>query len=142
MAPSIDLAALAPDAHIPVMGHEGLHEAGELLSEQAKDFHRAIISLIEELEAIDWYQQRADVIQEESLKAVLRHNLNEEVEHAMMLLEWMRRRHPKIDESARTYLFTDRAITEIEKEEDAGTGAESPGGSPCGLGIGSLRRAG
>ncbi len=134
------------------MGHEGLHEAG--LSEQAKDFHRAIVSLVEELEAIDWYQQRADVTQDEALKAVLLHNLNEEVEHATMVLEWMRRGHAKIDESLRTYLFTDRPITEIEEQEDAVGAGNAPsktsagadkkgvGGASRGLGIGGLRRDG
>lgn len=131
------------------MGHEGWHEAG--LSEQAKDFHRALVSLIEELEAIDWYQQRADVTREDSLKEVLLHNLGEEVEHAMMVLEWMRRRHAKIDETARTYLFTERPITEIEEEENAVGAGDAPGKAPAvsetkitelGLGVGSLRRDG
>src|SRR5438045_9385506 len=88
--------------HIPRMSHEGYHEPAELLPEETKDFHRAIESLIEELEAVDWYQQRADVTKEESLKAILLHNRNEELEHAMMKLEWLRRRDPKIDETPRT----------------------------------------
>jgi ferritin-like protein len=133
------------------MSHEGYHEPAELLPEGTKDFHRAIESLIEEFEAIDWYQQRADATKEESLKAVLLHNRNEEVEHAMMTLEWLRRRDAKIDQTARTYLFTDIPITEIEEaEKEAEAAGESPpakakghkesaahaGGS---LGIGSLR---
>src|SRR6185503_17226092 len=102
-------------AYIPRMSHEGYHEPAELLPEATKDFHRAIESLIEELEAVDWYQQRADATKDESLKAVLLHNRNEEVEHAMMTLEWLRRRDAKIDETARTCLFTDRPITGIEE---------------------------
>jgi ferritin-like protein len=139
------------------MSHEGYHEPAELLPEATKDFHRAIESLIEELEAVDWYQQRADATKEESLRAVLLHNRNEEVEHAMMTLEWLRRRDAKIDETARTYLFTDIPITEIEEaEKEAEVAGESPpekvkggqahkdGGGPGGgaLGIGSLRSKG
>jgi uncharacterized protein len=135
------------------MSHEGYHESADLLPEATKDFHRAIVSLIEELEAIDWYQQRADATKDESLKAVLLHNRNEEVEHAMMTLEWLRRRDPKIDETARTYLFTDRPITEIEEAEDAAGAGDDPGkapggvgkpgsGNPGALGVGSLRSKG
>jgi uncharacterized protein len=132
------------------MSHEGYHEPVDLLPEATKDFHRAIESLIEELEAIDWYQQRADVTKEESLRAVLLHNRNEEVEHAMMTLEWLRRRDPKIDETARTFLFAEGEITQIEKAREAAEAAASglapsaPGSasapaSPSSLGIGSLR---
>jgi len=118
------------------MSHEGYHEPVELLPEETKDFHRAIESLIEELEAVDWYQQRADATKDESLKAVLLHNRNEEVEHAMMTLEWLRRRDAKIDETARTYLFTDRPITEIEEAEDAAGAGDDPGKAPGGVGKG------
>ncbi len=134
------------------MSHEGYHEPVELLPEETKDFHRAIESLIEELEAVDWYQQRADATKEDSLRAVLLHNRNEEVEHAMMTLEWLRRRDAKIDETARTYLFTDRPITEIEEAEDQAGAGDAPEKAPGGvrkddtgshagrsLGIGSLR---
>jgi ferritin-like protein len=131
------------------MSHEGYHEPAELLPEETKDFHRAIESLIEELEAVDWYQQRADATKEESLKAVLLHNRNEELEHAMMTLEWLRRRDPKIDETARTYLFTgDLPITEIEEAKKAqGATGESPAGGSgssggASLGIGGLRSKG
>ena len=115
----------------PRMSHEGYHEPAELLPEETKDFHRAIESLIEELEAVDWYQQRADATKEESLRAVLLHNRNEEVEHAMMTLEWLRRRDAKIDETARTYLFTDRPITEIEEAEEAAGATDDPGKAPA-----------
>ena len=130
------------------MSHEGYHEPVDLLPEATKDFHRAIESLIEELEAVDWYQQRADVTKEESLRAVLLHNRNEEVEHAMMTLEWLRRRDPKINETARTFLFAEGEITQIEKAKEAaeavasGVAPSTPGSapaSPSSLGIGSLR---
>jgi ferritin-like protein len=129
------------------MSHEGYHEPAELLPEATKDFHRAIESLIEELEAVDWYQQRADATKEASLRAVLLHNRNEELEHAMMTLEWLRRRDPKIDEVTRTYLFAEGEITQIEEAKKAAAatgkvGGASPGESPAApasLGIGSLR---
>ena len=129
------------------MSHEGYHESADLLPEATKDFHRAIESLIEELEAVDWYQQRADATKEETLRAVLLHNRNEEVEHAMMTLEWLRRRDAKIDETARMFLFAEGEITEIEATKKAAmaAGAAAEGGgtsapaSPSSLGIGSLR---
>ena len=130
------------------MSHEGYHEPAELLPEATKDFHRAIESLIEEFEAVDWYQQRADATKDESLRAILLHNRNEELEHAMMTFEWLRRRDAKIDEPARTYLFTQGEITEVEKIKKAalaaaggggGGGTASSAGSPSSLGIGSLR---
>ena len=136
--------------YIPRMSHEGYHEPADLLPEATKDFHRAVESLIEELEAVDWYQQRADVTKEETLRAVLLHNRNEEVEHAMMTLEWLRRRDTKIDQTARTFLFAEGEITQIEKAKEAAeavaSGMAAPtGGSapapvlPSSLGIGSLR---
>jgi ferritin-like protein len=128
------------------MSHEGYHESADLLPEATKDFHRAIESLIEELEAVDWYQQRADATKEETLRAVLLHNRNEEVEHAMMTLEWLRRRDAKIDETARMFLFAEGEITQIEAAKKAaaagsagGTSAPTPSASPSSLGIGSLR---
>ena len=132
------------------MSHEGYHESADLLPEATKDFHRAIESLIEELEAVDWYQQRADATKEESLRAVLLHNRNEELEHAMMTLEWLRRRDAKIDETARMFLFAEGEITEIEAAKKAaleanaaasggGTSTPSSPSSPSTLGIGSLR---
>ena len=104
------------------MSHEGYHEAVEALSAETKNLHRALVSLQEELEAIDWYQQRADACNDEALKAVLLHNRNEEVEHAMMVLEWIRRNDAKFDEFAREYLFKTAAITEIEAETKAARG--------------------
>jgi ferritin-like protein len=120
---------------------EVLHERLEALTTETIDFHRAIVSLMEELEAIDWYQQRIDATGDTELKAVLGHNRDEEIEHAMMNLEWIRRRNAKVDAAARTYLFTDKPITEVEAEAEAekGTGAEAPA-DPGSLGIGSLRQ--
>src|ERR1700733_8039248 len=111
------------------MSHEGYHKSAELLPEATKDFHRAIESLIEELEAVDWYQQRADATKEETLRAVLLHNRNEEVEHAMMTLEWLRRRDAKIDETARMFLFAEGEITEIEAAKKAAMAAGAAAGS-------------
>ena len=104
------------------MSHEGYHEPYEKLSQGTLDMHRAIISLMEELEAIDWYAQRADVCGDDELRAVLVHNKNEEIEHAMMTLEWIRRQNEVFDENMSTYLFAAGPITEIE---DAATGGAS-----------------
>jgi hypothetical protein len=131
------------------MSHEGYHEPADLLPEPTKDLHRAILSLMEELEAIDWYQQRADASKDPALKAVMLHNRNEEVEHAMMTLEWIRRRDAKFDETARTYLFTELPITEVEgaKKAAAAAGGGGDGAGPktgahaASLGIGGLRSA-
>jgi ferritin-like protein len=109
------------------MSSESLHEPAELLSEETKNIHRAIVSLVEELEAVDWYQQRAEACSDPDLKAVLIHNKNEEIEHACMNLEWLRRRSPEIDERLRTYLFAEGPITEIEGKAKA---AEASGGKP------------
>ncbi len=90
------------------------HEAPETLSNSTKDVIRALRSLREEIEAIDWYHQRVDVAEDSELKAVLAHNRDEEIEHACMTLEWLRRTMPGWDEELRTYLFTDEKITELE----------------------------
>ena len=92
------------------MAHEGLHEAAEDLSDATRDMHRAIVSLIEELEAVDWYQQRADACGNAELKAILAHNRDEEKEHAAMLLEWIRRQDPGFSKELKDYLFTDKPI--------------------------------
>jgi uncharacterized protein len=78
-------------------GSTGFHEADESLSQATRDMHRAVVSLVEELEAIDWYQQRIDATRDEDLREILRHNLDEEMEHAALLLEWTRRRSPEFD---------------------------------------------
>lgn len=116
------------------------HESG--LSPEAQDIHRALASLCEELEAVDWYNQRADVTTDNELRSVLIHNRNEEIEHAAMALEWLRRRIPEFDEELRTYLFQTADITSIEGGEAAGDeGTSTPENKPTGgsLGIGNLK---
>ena len=94
----------------------GLHEPAERLRTETINFHRAIVSLMEELEAIDWYRQRADACTDSQLRAILEHNMDEEIEHASMALEWIRRNNPKFDEALKTYLFTTGEITELEEK--------------------------
>lgn len=90
----------------------GYHEPIEELSAATRDMHRAIVSLMEELEAVDWYNQRADVCQDEQLKAILEHNRDEEKEHASMLLEWIRRKDPEFSKELKDYLFTTKPIVD------------------------------
>jgi len=85
--------------------HEGTHEPISELSPETREMHRAIVSLIEELEAVDWYQQRVDACKDGELKAILAHNRDEEKEHAAMLLEWIRRKDPKFDAELKGRLF-------------------------------------
>ena len=90
--------------------HEGLHEPTEALSQKTIDMHRAIVSLIEELEAVDWYQQRVDACRDAELKAILAHNRDEEKEHAAMVLEWIRRNDPSFSKELKEYLFTEKPL--------------------------------
>jgi ferritin-like protein len=92
------------------MAHEGYHEPVEQLSNATRDMHRAILSLMEELEAVDWYNQRAEASSDPALRAILIHNANEEKEHAAMIMEWIRRNDPRFDHQLRDYLFTDKPI--------------------------------
>jgi len=92
------------------MGHENYHEPIKELSEETREMHRAIISLVEELEAVDWYNQRVDVCTDEELKAILEHNRDEEKEHAAMLLEWVRRQDSHFEKELKDYLFTDKSL--------------------------------
>jgi uncharacterized protein len=92
------------------MSNEGYHEPIEQLSTETRDMHRAIVSLMEELEAVDWYNQRVDACSDPDLKAILAHNRDEEKEHASMVLEWIRRHDPRFDKELRDYLFTDKVI--------------------------------
>jgi uncharacterized protein len=115
------------------------HESPDLLKPQTMDRHRAIVSLMEELEAVDWYDQRVDAAKDEELRAILAHNRDEEKEHAAMVLEWLRRRDPKWDEQLRNYLFADKPVLEREEELDREEAASAADGS---LGIGSLRGGG
>ncbi|MCK5751064.1 MAG: ferritin [Oricola sp.] len=98
------------------MSSEGLHAPRERLSKHTIHMHQAISSLMEELEAVDWYQQRADDCEDPSLKAILLHNMKEEIEHAAMTLEWLRRNSPDFDHELKTYLFKDGPITKLEAE--------------------------
>ena len=119
------------------MGSETYHEPLDLLSEETKNLHRAVVSLIEELEAVDWYTQRAEACSDAELRAVLIHHRDEEIEHALMNLEWLRRNKPEIDANARTYLFTSGPITEVEeaaKAETGGAPATALGRKPAGMG--------
>lgn len=92
------------------MSSVGYHEPVEELSDQARDMHRAIVSLMEELEAIDWYNQRADACKDLELNAILVHNRDEEKEHASMVLEWIRRKDPVFSNELKDYLFTEKSI--------------------------------
>lgn len=92
------------------MSSVGYHEPVEELSDETRDMHRAIVSLMEELEAVDWYNQRVDACKEEDLKAILSHNRDEEKEHASMVLEWIRRRDPAFSMQLKDYLFTAKPI--------------------------------
>jgi uncharacterized protein len=92
------------------MSNEGYHEPIEDLTNETRDMHRAITSLMEELEAVDWYNQRVDACKDEELKAILAHNRDEEKEHAAMVLEWIRRKDARFDKELKDYLFTDRFI--------------------------------
>lgn len=123
------------------MTSEGFHEPLELMRPETVDRHRAIISLMEELEAIDWYDQRVDAANDDELRRVLAHNRDEEKEHAAMTLEWLRRRDPVFDQQLREWLFTDRPlgydVLEGGPEEgDAPTNGDQR--SSGALGIGSL----
>jgi len=121
------------------MASETLHEDPDKLGAEVIDHHRALVSLMEELEAVDWYDQRAKATDDAGLRAILEHNRDEEKEHAAMALEWLRRHDPKLDEHLRTYLFTDAPITEIEEAVEGGEGTPSSEGGDGSLGIGSLR---
>ncbi len=93
------------------MANEGYHEPIDELSDDTRDMHRAITSLMEELEAIDWYNQRVDACKDTDLAAILAHNRDEEKEYAAMVLEWIRRRDSTFDAELKDFLFTDKPIT-------------------------------
>ena len=124
---------------------EGLHEDERLLDAAVIDRHRALASIGEELEAVDWYDQRASATDDPELEAVLAHNRDEEKEHAAMTLEWLRRNDPVLDGHLRTYLFTDASIVEEEHTAeheggDAHQDTQPAGPTPEGsLAIGSLK---
>jgi uncharacterized protein len=118
------------------------HESWDALPAEARDLHRALVSLKEEVEAVDWYHQRLVMAGDAGLREILSHNRREEVEHACMMIEWLRRNMDDWDEHLRTYLFTEAPITEAEQAEtgtEAGAGSGPPtGGADTGLGIGKL----
>jgi uncharacterized protein len=115
-----------------------LHEDPTRLGSEAIDRHRAIVSIMEELEAVDWYDQRARATDDAELRAVLEHNRDEEKEHAAMVLEWLRRHDEALSAHLRTYLFSDGPIHELEAAKTTATPASDPA-TDGSLGIGSLR---
>jgi len=92
------------------MSNEGYHEHINELSDDTRDMHRAITSLMEELETVDWYNQRVDTCKDDELKAILAHNRDEEKEHEAMVLEWIRRKDPTFDHELKDFLFTEKPI--------------------------------
>lgn len=124
------------------MASEMLHEDPSKLDPEVMDRHRAIVSLMEELEAVDWYDQRAKATANAELRTILEHNRDEEKEHAAMALEWLRRNDPKMDEHLRTFLFKEGPIKEIEADMKSGgaDGGEANTASNGSLGIGSLSK--
>jgi uncharacterized protein len=116
---------------------DGLHEDPESLDPATIDRHRAIVSLMEELEAVDWYDQRLEATGDDELRRILEHNRDEEKEHAAMVLEWLRRNDARMDEELRTYLFREGPIMHGEAAAE-GDGA-APAAGDGSLGIGSLK---
>ncbi len=92
-----------------------LYESPEKVGKEAMDLHRAISSLIEELEAVDYYNQRVKATEDEKLKKVLIHNRDEEKEHAAMLIEYLRRKDIEFEKELKKFVFTEEDITEIEE---------------------------
>ena len=133
------------------MGSETLHEPAELLTEETKNMHRALVSLREELEAVDWYQQRAEACSDPDLAAVIQHNKREEIEHAMMTLEWIRRNSTEFDGHIGTYINGEGPILELEvaakaadgdeKKTDSKNSSDAVTNADGSLGIGSLKGA-
>jgi ferritin-like protein len=119
-----------------------LHESEQVLKPETIDRHRAVVSIMEELEAVDWYDQRIDAAKDQQLREILAHNRDEEKEHASMMLEWLRRHDAKLDEHLRTYLFTKKPLLEIEEEAEGKGGDDAASGDDGSLGIGSLRPKG
>ncbi len=123
------------------MSSEDLHVARERLSDDARLMHYAITSLKEELDAVDWYRQRADDAEDAELRGVLLHNMREEMEHASMLIEWLRRRNADFAGHLKTYLFTDAPLLEVEHAaENGGGNGAGPKSRGDGLTVGTLRQ--
>ncbi len=127
------------------MSSESLHAPRERLSRATITHHQAVVSLIEELEASDWYRQRADDCEDGPLKEILLHNMREEIEHACMILEWLRRNVPDWSAQLDTYLYSTAPITEVEEAETGGgggngdEGGEGPGKSKPRFTVGDLK---
>jgi ferritin-like protein len=115
------------------MSNERYHESVDSLDETSRDMHRALVSLMEELEAVDWYQQRVVATDDEELRRILAHNRDEEKEHAAMVLEWLRRHDAQLDTQLRAVIFSDGEVTAIGEHTAPESRADD--GS---LGIGSL----
>lgn len=111
------------------MSSENLHVPREKLSQEARMLHYALTSLQEELDAVDWYRQRADDTEDEELKQILLHNMREEMEHASMVLEWIRRNNEDFAGHLKTYLFTEASIIAVEKAAEGG-GSPAEGAGP------------
>jgi uncharacterized protein len=123
-------------------GSTTFHESEEHLSPATRDMHRAIVSLMEELEAVDWYQQRMDATHDDGLRDILRHNRDEEKEHAAMVLEWIRRHDPAFDSKLREYLFSEGSIVAREavlEQQAAAPAAAGGGANGATVSVGSLR---
>jgi ferritin-like protein len=121
------------------MASIGFHESEERLRPATRDLHRAIVSLMEELEAIDWYQQRVDATEDAELRAILQHNRDEEAEHAVMVLEWLRRHDAVLDRKLRAYLFSEGSIVVREDALEHGGAAAANGTAAPTASLGSLR---
>lgn len=127
-------------------GSFDLHEDSAKLKPETIDQHRAIVSVMEELEAVDWYGQRVDAAGNPELRAILAHNRDEEIEHAAMVIEWLRRNNARFDQELKTYLWTSGPIVGVEEgatdggADAAATSPEPSGGSDGSLGIGSLKK--
>jgi len=117
----------------------GLHEPEDRLTPELIDRHRAVVSIEEELDAVDWYDQRVSAATDADLKRILAHNRDEEKEHASMVLEWLRRHDPVLDQHLRTYLFTSGSI--VGEEAAAEGGGEAAGAGDGSLGIGGMKEA-
>lgn len=117
------------------------HEAAETLRPETREMHRALRSLIEELDAVDWYAQRIDASDDAELAAVLAHNRDEEKEHACMVLEWIRRHDAKFDQFLRKFLFSDGPIAKSEDKSLNGADSRRNSIEDGTLRIGSLRAA-
>ena len=124
------------------MSSTSFHESEERLKPATRDMHRAIVSLMEELEAVDWYQQRMDATEDSELRDILRHNRDEEKEHAAMVLEWIRRRDGTFDAKLREYLFTEGSIVGRERAvegAEVGANGNAQRTASGGVTVGSLR---